>query len=109
MNIEFGQFEKHIFTIFDTGTVRLFVSLKDVFYRNVIITNNSDDTGMINFSEFVCGLWNFLSLPESDIAGIVYCMKDPTGKLVVRCTHTILSTINNVFLMNNSILQLNKW
>ncbi len=40
---------------------------------------------MINFSEFVCAFWNFLSLPELEIAGIVYIMKDATGKLAVRC------------------------
>jgi Ca2+-binding EF-hand superfamily protein len=60
-NIELGVFEKYIFTMFD-----------------------EDKSGLLNFMEFACAMWNFLTLQECDLGTLMYLMKEPTGKLRIK-------------------------
>ena len=50
-----------------------------------MIPSDADKSGLLNFMEFVCALWNLLSLGESDLGVLGYLMKDPTGVLRVKC------------------------
>lgn len=61
MNSDFTKFEQSVFQIFD-----------------------ADRSGKFNFFEFVCCLWNLLTIPENQLGAIVYLMKDPSGVLRVR-------------------------
>ncbi len=44
-----------------------------------------DKSGLINFMEFVCCLWNLLTLPEPDLGSIAYLIRDPSGTSALRC------------------------
>eukprot|EP01040_Poterioochromonas_malhamensis_P011531 gene11531-12575_t len=61
MNSDFSAFEKQVFHIFD-----------------------ADKSGKFNFLEFVCCMWNLLTIPENQLGAIVYLMKDLSGVLRVR-------------------------
>lgn len=65
MNSDFSAFEKQVFHIFD-----------------------ADKSGKFNFLEFVCCMWNLLTIPENQLGAIVYLMKDLSGVLRVRCKCT---------------------
>lgn len=55
--------------------------MHDDFTRTV----SSDKSGYINFMEFVCSVWNLLTLPEPDLGSIAYLMKDPGGTSALKC------------------------
>jgi hypothetical protein len=42
---------------------------------------------MINFMEFVCTLWNLLTLPESDYGALAFLIKDPTAAGTINYGH----------------------
>jgi hypothetical protein len=42
---------------------------------------------MINFLEFVCTLWNILTLPQSDFGSVAYLLRDPSGKQNITCKY----------------------
>ncbi|RYG59128.1 hypothetical protein EON64_20550 [archaeon] len=48
--------------------------------------SNADGSGVINFMEFVCTLWNLLTLPEKHCAVIAYMIKDRSTKGDISCT-----------------------
>lgn len=44
-----------------------------------------DHSGMINFLEFVCALWNLLTISEDNYGTMAFLLKEPTGKSVINC------------------------
>lgn len=40
---------------------------------------------MINFMEFVCTLWNLLTLPEGDYGALAFLIKDPSAAGTINC------------------------
>ena len=50
-----------------------------------ICFDDKDKSGMINFMEFVCTLWNLLTLPESDFGSLAYLIKDPSTDGKISC------------------------
>lgn len=46
--------------------------------------------------EFVCSMWNLLTLPESQLGALAYLMKDPSG--VLRISRNYLIIRNNIHL-----------
>jgi Ca2+-binding EF-hand superfamily protein len=62
MNTTFNACEKAVFQIFD-----------------------ADRSGKFNFLEFICALWNFLTIPEHQLGAILYLIKDFNGELRIRC------------------------
>jgi Ca2+-binding EF-hand superfamily protein len=59
-NIELGQFEEAMFSVFD-----------------------EDKSGKLTFLEFVCSMWNLLSMPTNIMGSLCYLIIDPTGALRV--------------------------
>ena len=39
----------------------------------------------MNFVEFVCGMWNLLTVPEHHLGAFAYLMRDPSGKMRIVC------------------------
>ncbi len=62
-NIEIQEFEKHIFRVFDM-----------------------DKSGVLTFLEFVCCIWNLLTLDEAQLGTLLYLIKDPTGVLKIKAS-----------------------
>lgn len=60
-NVDLGSFESSIFAIFD-----------------------EERKGLLNFMEYVCALWNLLTLADADLGVLGYLMKDPTGVLRIK-------------------------
>ena len=70
-NVEFGPLEASLFNIFD--------------YTK---------SGKLNFIEFVCAMWNFLTVPEDELSIFMYLMKDPSAVMRIKCKswqHLVLS------------------
>jgi hypothetical protein len=84
MNVDFTTFEKSVFQIFD-----------------------ADKSGKLNFLEFVCAMWNLLTIPEPQLGAIVYLMKDPTGVLRVHYANLkdAFDTVHKRKLETSSIMQ----
>jgi hypothetical protein len=84
MNVDFTTFEKCVFQIFD-----------------------ADKSGKLNFLEFVCAMWNLLTIPEHQLGAIVYLMKDPTGILRVHYAtiKDAFDTVHKRKLETSSIMQ----
>eukprot|EP01033_Poteriospumella_lacustris_P016225 gene16225-11610_t len=59
-NIEVGAFEEAMFSVFD-----------------------EDKSGKLTFLEFVCSMWNLLSMPANILGSLCYLIKDPTGTMRV--------------------------
>lgn len=49
------------------------------------VSVSTDGSGVINFMEFVCTLWNLLTLPERHCAVIAYMIKDHSTKGDISC------------------------
>eukprot|EP01031_Cornospumella_fuschlensis_P024182 gene24182-29247_t len=71
--------------VHSTGTIRP-MELYTYFHmeaneleKNILTAFDLDKTGKLNFTEFVCALWIFLSLAESDMADFLYRLKDASG------------------------------
>ncbi len=77
--VEETVFINHIFTLFDEGK-GLLIKRHSCFDGAII-----DKSGMINFMEFVCTLWNLLTLPESDFGSLAYLIKDSTADGKISC------------------------
>lgn len=55
--------------------------------RSVIVIFIGDDSGLVNFMEFVCAIWNFLTLPEEDMGSLAFLIKDPSGEKHITCKY----------------------
>ena len=53
----------------------------------------SDKSGLINFMEFVCSMWNFLTIPREDMGSLAYLIKDPSAVGCISCINLTTDTI----------------
>lgn len=68
----------------------LFLALNLLTHNPHLILETTDKSGMINFMEFVCTLWNLLTLPESDFGSVAYLLRDPSGESEITCKPPLL-------------------
>lgn len=80
--VEGTKFECCIFSLFDEGKDFLVTWFAPNYSQLTVTVDNS---GMINFMEFVCTLWNLLTLPEPDFGSIAYLIKDPSATGTINC------------------------
>ena len=45
----------------------------------------TDRSGIINFMEFVCSLWNILTLDETNMGCLAFMIADPTASKTLSC------------------------
>eukprot|EP00981_Chlorochromonas_danica_P001365 scaffold292_cov161-Ochromonas_danica.AAC.3 len=71
-----------LFSYFEVEETPFEVALFSIF--------DEDKSGLINFMEFVCTLWNILTLPVEECACIAYLIKDPTADATITCTFILI-------------------
>jgi hypothetical protein len=79
--VEGTKFERGVFALFDEGN-EIFQIYSSSF---IVILCILDKSGKINFMEFVCTLWNLLTLPESNFGSVAYLLKDPSAESAISC------------------------
>jgi hypothetical protein len=52
----------------------------------------TDRSGIINFMEFVCALWNILTMDESNMGSLAFMIADPTASKLLSCTTPLCSS-----------------
>lgn len=55
------------------------------FERKIFALFDEDKSGVINFLEFVCTLWNILTLPQGDFGSVAFLLRDPSGRNLISC------------------------
>eukprot|EP01035_Chromulina_nebulosa_P029635 gene29635-39303_t len=50
------------------------------FENGIFCIFDEDNSGMINFMEFVCSTWNFLTLPREDMGSLAYLIRDSSAE-----------------------------
>lgn len=83
--VEETPFEVSIFTIFDEGKAWMVLGNLCIRSHEAFII---DSSGVINFMEFVCTLWNILTIPQVECASIAYLIKDPSAVKTITCKST---------------------
>lgn len=59
-------------------------------------------SGRLDFVEFVCSMWNFLSARQEDLAVFFYLMKDPSGVMRIKCEcEKSLSLFSRILLLSS--------
>ena len=79
------------------GELLEYFRMNDNYFSRFIFTMfDEDQSGLINFLEFVVSVWNFLTANTKHLGAIMYYLREPSGKLHI--THpdckTILETIH---------------
>lgn len=82
--MELGPFEQALFSVFDEGTG---YCLNLTNNTEVEMSVLADKSGKLTFLEFVCSMWNLLSMPTQIIGALCYLIKDPTGQMRVHCKY----------------------
>lgn len=44
-----------------------------------------DNSGELNFMEFVCSMWHFLSMKETDMGYLLFMLHDANGEGTIAC------------------------
>jgi hypothetical protein len=53
--------------------------------------------------EFVCSMWNLLTLSEDDLGILAYLMKDPSGVMRIRCKSVVCRLVWRLFICEQNI------
>jgi hypothetical protein len=57
-----------------------------LFFEYIVQTGYAkDNNGVVTFVEFVCSMWNLLTLSDTDLSMMMFLLKDPTGEQSLSC------------------------